>query len=341
MKPKIKDVAKQAGVSTTTVSRVLNGEKYVKDDLKAKVQRVIDELGYSPSHIARSLVRQKTNLIGIIVPDLTSSFYATILSSVEQTASQAGYFLLVCDIHEDTGKELKYLNIFKEMRVEGIVIMHEKLDDEIRAFLDKLDIPVIFSSVRPADQKFMSVIIDDYSAAYDATCYLIGLGHERIAFIGGDMRDVTSGQSRYAGYRKALEDNNIPIEDDYIRFGDYKPQSGYERMKELLASRVRPTAVFAVSDDMAAGAMNCINDHLLSVPDDISVIGFDGSQLTELVRPRLSSMEQPIEEMGKVTVLSLIDFMTQQQTGFKKDLILKHRLVVRDSCRPVVKQQET
>ncbi|MDQ8734723.1 LacI family DNA-binding transcriptional regulator [Paenibacillus sp. LHD-38] len=333
MKLKIKDVAEKAGVSVTTVSRVLNGEKYVKDELKAKVQRVIDDLGYSPSHIARSLVRQKTNLIGIIVPDLTSSFYSTILSSIEEAVSLNQYNLLVCNINEDTDKEYKYLNIFKEMRVEGIIIMHEKLNDEIRQFINKLDIPVIFSSVCPEDQKFVSVIIDDYSAAYDTTNYLIGLGHERIAFIGGDLRDVTSGKNRYFGYLKALTDNGIPVVEDYIRFGNYKTQSGYMLMKEMLASEPRPTAVFAVSDDMAVGAMNCIHDHKLNVPDDISIIGFDGSQLTELVRPQLSSMEQPIHEMGKTTVYSLLDLIMDKPSAPKEDIILQHHLVIRDSCK--------
>ncbi|KRE49933.1 LacI family DNA-binding transcriptional regulator [Paenibacillus sp. Soil724D2] len=333
MAPKIKDVAKKAGVSVTTVSRVLNGEKYVKDDLKAKVKRVIDELGYAPSHIARSLVRKKTNLIGVIVPDLTSSFYSTILSSIEETASLNDYNLLVCNIIEDTDKELKYLNVFKEMRVDGIIIMHEKLSDDIRSFINKLDIPVIFSSVRPLDHKFVSVIIDDYEAAYDATRYLIELGHERIAFIGGDMRDITSGQNRYVGYRNALKDNRVKIVNDYIRFGDYKTQSGYNLMKELLACEPRPTALFAVSDDMAVGAMNCIHDHQLKVPDDISIIGFDGSQLTELVRPRLSSMEQPIQDMGKITVDTLIELISDPTFSPREDLILGHKLVVRDSCR--------
>jgi len=338
MAPKIKDVAKKAGVSVTTVSRVLNGEKYVKDDLKARVKQAIDELGYAPSHIARSLVRKKTNLIGVIVPDLTSSFYSTILSSIEETASINDYNLLVCNIIEDTDKELKYLNVFKEMRVDGIIIMHEKLSDEIRSFINKLDIPVIFSSVRPIDQKFVSVIIDDYEAAYDATRYLIELGHERIAFIGGDMRDVTSGQNRYVGYRNALTDQRVKIVYDYIRFGDYKTQSGYHLMKELLACEPRPTSVFAVSDDMAVGAINCIHDQGLKVPDDISVIGFDGSQLTELVRPRLSSMEQPIQEMGKITVNTLIELISEQADAPREDLILKHKLIVRDSCRAYRKE---
>ncbi|MDU0202914.1 MULTISPECIES: LacI family DNA-binding transcriptional regulator [Paenibacillus] len=339
MAPKIKDVAQKAGVSVTTVSRVLNGEKYVKDDLKAKVKRAIDELGYAPSHIARSLVRKKTNLIGVIVPDLTSSFYSTILSSIEETASLNDYNLLVCNIIEDTDKELKYLNVFHEMRVDGIIIMHEKLSEEIRNFIHKLDIPIIFSSVRPVDHKFISVIIDDYEAAYDATKYLTELGHERIAFIGGDMRDVTSGQNRYVGYRNALKDQSVRIINDYIRFGDYKTQSGYDMMKELLACEPRPTALFAVSDDMAVGAMNCIHDHQLKVPDDISIIGFDGSQLTELVRPRLSSMEQPIQEMGKITVNTMIDIISNPGSSPREDLVLKHKLVVRDSCKVYQKER--
>lgn len=340
MAPKIKDVAKSAGVSVTTVSRVLNGEKYVKDDLKARVKRAIEELGYTPSHIARSLVRKKTNLIGVIVPDVTSSFYSTILSNIEKTASLNDYNLVVCNIIEDTDKELKYLQVFKEMRVDGIIIMHEKLNDEIRELIHKLDIPIIFSSVKPTDQKFVSVIIDDYIAANDATRYLIELGHERIGFIGGDMRDVTSGQNRYVGYSHALADCNIKIVDDYIRFGDYKTHSGYELMKEILMCEPRPTAVFAVSDDMAVGAMNCIHDHGLKVPDDLSVIGFDGSQLTELVRPRLSSMEQPIQEMGKVTVDVLLDLIAGKEVSPQEDVILKHKLVVRDSCKPYYNSSE-
>jgi len=332
MSVKIKDVAIRAGVSTTTVSRVLNGEKYVKEELKKRVNNAIEELGYAPSHIARSLVRNKTDLIGVIVPDLTSSFYATILSSIEQTATSNGYNLLVCNINEDIDKELKYLNIFKEMRVEGIIIMHEKINEEIRGFINSLQIPVIFSSVKPMDQSFISVIVDDYSAAYDATKYLIELGHERIALIGGDMRDITSGQNRYVGYCNALRDHGLKIIHERIRFGDYKVKSGYERMGELLRYEQWPTAVFAVSDDMAIGAVNCIIDHGMRVPGDISVMGFDGSQMTELVRPRITSMEQPIHHMGVVTVETLLQLI-RGEIEQDEDIILGHRLEVRDSCR--------
>ncbi|MFC5647899.1 LacI family DNA-binding transcriptional regulator [Paenibacillus solisilvae] len=332
MQVKIKDVAKLAGVSVTTVSRVLNGEKYVKDDLKEKVNRAIEELGYAPSQIARSLVRKKTNLIGVIVPDLTSSFYSTILSSIEEVASANDFNLLVCNISEDIDKELKYLTVFQEMRVEGIIIMHEKINEQIRTLIHKIKIPVIFSSVKPMDQKFISVIVDDYQAAYDATQYLIELGHESIGFIGGDMRDITSGQNRYSGYRNAMSESGKKLVYEHIRFGDYKVRSGYDQMHEILSTKNPPTAVFAVSDDMAVGAMNCIRDHHLQVPGDISVMGFDGSQLTELVRPTLTSMEQPIHQMGKVTM----DVLLKQIAGDMipdEDIVLEHRLVARESCQ--------
>ncbi|WP_308637580.1 LacI family DNA-binding transcriptional regulator [Paenibacillus silvisoli] len=332
MQPKIKDVARHAGVSVTTVSRVLNGEKYVKDDLKLKVNNAIQELGYAPSHIARSLVRNKTNLIGVIVPDITSFFYATILSSIEEAASENDYSLLVCNISEDIDKEFKYLNVFQEMRVEGIIIMHEKINEEIRNLIHKMNIPVIFSSVKPMDQQFVSVIVDDYKAAYDATTYLIELGHRDIGFIGGDMRDITSGQNRYSGYRNALTDRGIKIVYEHIRFGDYKVRSGYEQMNDLLRAKRRPTAIFAVSDDMALGAMNCIHDHGLRVPEDVSVMGFDGSQLTELVRPTLTSMEQPIHDMGRVTMKALLHHISTGEVP-DEDIVMEHRLAERQSCR--------
>ncbi|MGZ9586500.1 LacI family DNA-binding transcriptional regulator [Paenibacillus marinisediminis] len=332
MSVQIKDVARKAGVSLTTVSRVLNNEKYVSERLKKKVLEAIEELNYTPNHIARSLVRQKTNLFGVIVPDLTSSFYSTILSSIEEAASKNGYNLLVCNIMENEDKELKYLNVFNEMRVEGIIIMHEKINSEIKHLLDKSNIPIIFSSVKPINQKYPSVIVDDYKAAYDATKYLIDLGHKRIALLGGDMRDITSGQNRYVAFRDALTTHGQDVRYEYIKFGDYKMKSGYDLMGELLQCNPLPTAVFAVSDDMAVGAMNCVRDHQLSVPEDISIIGFDGSAFTEIVRPRLTSMEQPIEHMGAETVHALLAMITDPDT-VKHDIILQHELAIRESCK--------
>jgi LacI family transcriptional regulator len=330
---KIKDVAEKAGVSVTSVSRVLNGGKYVREEVRQRILKAVNDLGYSPSFIARSLVLQRTNLIGIIVPDLTSSFHATILSSIEEVASNKGYNILVSNLIEDLAKEVRYLDIFRQMRVSGLIIMHEKVNEAVVRQMRKMEAPIVFSSVKD----FTSININDRRAAKDATDYLIRLGHSQIAFIGGDLRDVTSGQSRYQGYRDAMEGSGLRVEDRLVRFGDYKVGSGYRLMTELLASEPFPTAVFAVSDDMAAGALNCIHDHGLKVPCDISVMGFDGSYLTELVRPRLTSMEQPIREIGALSIETLIRKI-ENGAGNMNEIIMHHRLVERDSCRPPVRK---
>ncbi|QUH29280.1 LacI family DNA-binding transcriptional regulator [Vallitalea guaymasensis] len=334
MAVKIKDVAKKAGVSVTTVSRVLNDGKYVSDELKEKVKKAIEELNYSPSFIARSLVLKKTNLLAVIVPNITASVNSIILSKIEETASKNNYNIIVCNMAENLDKQYKYLNIFKEMRVDGIIITNEKIDDKTRDFLESINIPIVFASAKPSNQKHIAIVVNNYQAAYDAAEYLTSLGHKRIAFIGGDRRDITSGQERYNGYRNALKNNKIPLVEEYVEFGNYSLQDGYSIMNKILKCKKLPTAVFAASDDMAVGAINCIKDNGLKVPDDISVIGFDGTAVVDIVRPRLTSMEQPIKEMGTMAVEMLIQKINKQQT-LVNEVIVNHELVVRDSCKKV------
>lgn len=332
---KIKDVAAKAGVSVSTVSRVLNGGKNVSQETMKNVLKAIDELKYTPSYIARSLVTRNTNMLGVIVSDLTSSFFSTILSSIEKTASLNNYNLLVCNIDENLDKEFRYLNLFEQMRVNGIILMHEKVDEKIRNILEETNIPVIFCSCKVADIDAMSILIDDFSAAYDATKYLLGLGHERIAYIGGDLRDITSGQNRYEGYRKALEKSNVKINEEYIKFGDYKLMTGYKLMAELIKCKPVPSAIFAASDDMAVGALNYLLDHGYKVPEDFSIMGFDGSSMGEIVRPRLTTVQQPINEMGAMAVKVLIDYLNEG-TAFMEQIIMKHSILKRESCRKLL-----
>lgn len=235
---------------------------------------------------------------------------------------------------ENLDKQFKYLNIFKEMRVDGIIITNEKIDDETRKFLESIDIPLVFASAKPSNQKHMAIIVNNLQASYDAVDYLTGLGHKKIAFIGGDQRDITSGKERYKGYQTALKDHDIPMNDEYVRFGDYSVNDGYTLMGEILQSKIHPTAVFAASDDMAVGAINCIKDNGLKVPDDISVIGFDGTAVVNIVRPKLTSMEQPIKEIGTMAVEMLLQKIINQQT-LVNEIILSHNLVKRDSCRKI------
>lgn len=329
----IKDVARRAGVSVTSVSRVLNGEKYISEDLLAKVNQAITELNYSPSRIARSLKKQKTGTIGIIVPDITNHFNSSILSSIEQSASERGYNLIICNIAEDLDKEFKYLQTLQEMRVDGIMIMHQKTNERILAFLQNATIPVLFSCVKSPLPSKVSVLIDDYRAAYDATAYLIASGHSRIAFFGGDLRDETSGDGRHRGYLDAMKDHRLLPDSDFIKFGDYKMESGRAMMRELLELKELPSVVFAVSDDMAVGALNVALDHGLRVPHDLSIIGFDGSRIAEAVRPTLTTMQQPMGELGRASLECLHALIEKEEAAGREDIYLPHTLVERESCR--------
>lgn len=331
---RIKDIAKEAGVSVTTVSRVLNNEKYVKDEVRERVQMVIDEMGYTPSSIARSLVLKRTNIIGVIVPDITNSFSSTIISSIEECANQNNFNIMVCNIAESPEKELNYLNIIKEMRMDGVIITNEKITPNIKNALYSIDVPVVFVSVKPDELLFTSITVNNYQASYDATNYLINKGHKKIAFIGGDLRDITSGKERYKGYRKALEHNDLDVNEEYIKFGNYKMQDGYNYMEEILKCSILPTALFAASDDMAVGALNCILDNGLKVPEDISIIGFDNSSLTTVVRPTLTTISQPINEMGVLSVKTLIKQINNEETLLNQ-IIVKHKLIERQSCMTI------
>jgi LacI family transcriptional regulator len=329
--PKIKDVAASAGVSVTTVSRVLNGHPYVRDELRAKVGSAIEALGYSPSSIARSLVRRSTDLIGVIVSDITASFFSTILGSIEEAASAKGYAILVSNIAEDPEKELRYLRLFKGMRVAGIILMHEPTTVAIRRYAAEIGIPLVVSSARPAGLREPSVNIDDEAAAFDAASYLAGLGHRRIALIGGDSDRLRTARMRYDGYLRALAGSGIAADPGLVKVGDFKTQDGYRLMGELLRAEPRPSAVFALSDDMAAGAMNRVTDEGLRVPGDISIMGFDDSALASMTRPALTTVHQPISEIGSISVESLIRGIEGSRSS-TEGIILKHRIVERESC---------
>ncbi len=329
--PKIKDVASSAGVSVTTVSRVLNGHPYVREEIRAKVAASIEALGYSPSSIARSLVRRSTDLIGVIVSDITASFFSTILGSIEEAASAKGYAILVSNIAEDPEKELRYLKLFKGMRVAGIIVMHEPTTAAIRRYAASIGIPLVVSSARPAGLSEPSVNIDDETAAYDAASYLAGLGHRAIALIGGDCERLTTARMRYDGYRRALAEKGIEADPALVKVGDFKTQDGYMLMGELLRTSPRPSAVFALSDDMAAGAMNRVMDEGLRVPEDISIMGFDDSALASMTRPALTTVHQPIADIGSISVESLIRGIEGDRPS-TEGIILRHRIVERASC---------
>lgn len=333
MSVKIQDVAKRAGVSISTVSRVLNGYAHISDELRGKVEKAIAELEYRPSQAARCLVSQKSNLIGVIVPDLTYQYYAKVISTIEDEAGKNNYSIIICNIKENLEKEAHYIDVLKELWVDGVILLHEKINIETKKKLEECNFSLVLASVKIEGLDVPRVNINDYQAAYDATTYLIDLGHKRIAMIAGDHRDITAGKERLDGYRKALIDANIEVDESIIFEGNFQVNSGYKNMKKILAIDSRPTAVFVASDAMAVGAMNCVMDSGLKVPEDISIMGFDDIDLAQVVRPKLTTIHQPAEEIGQKAMETILKMINKEP--FEKEIVLEHKIIERQSCKRI------
>lgn len=331
MKVKIDDVAKKAGVSISTVSRVLNGYEHVSKSSKEKVEKAIKALEYTPSQAARSLASQKSNMIGIIVPDLANQYYAKMITAIEEEASKHDYSIIICNIQENISKELKYMKMLKEMWVDGVVLMHEKINEETKKFLMTCNFPVVLASVKIPGVELTNINIDDEQAAFDAIEYLVELGHKRIGMITGDLRDYTAGISRLNGYKKALAHYGISIDEAIIQEGHFKFNDGYRIMEKMLMLKDRPTAVFAASDEMAIGAMNCALDMGFNVPEDISFMGFDNIDMARVVRPKLTTVNQPSTLIGQIAIESLLKKMAGESV--EEHIVIKHDLVKSDSCQ--------
>jgi LacI family transcriptional regulator len=329
----MQDVADRAGVSLTTVSRVLNKHTSVTPDKRERVNRAIAELGFNRSYIAHSLATKKTGLIGVVVPDIAYSFYAQMLSGIEDYASSKGYSIIICNIEEKLGKEMHYLTLFAEMRVNGIVMMHEKLDEKIARFMTECGIPIVLASVRPKllAGKLPSVNIDDFQAAYEGTEYLIRKGKKRIALIADNLNDATSGEARYEGFRAAMRDYGVECDDSLIRFGRFSIEDGYRLAREIFqAASERPDAVFAVGDVLAVGALRYLAEQKIAVPREVGILGFDDLPIATVCTPRLTTIRQPIKELGVAAMQTLVKSMGDSSKVIR-EVILKHEIVERES----------
>lgn len=333
MATNIQDVALKCGLSTATVSRALSGKGSISSNAKAKVLAAVEELNYRPNALARSLVRQKTNIIGIVISDISAFFSATILSVIEQFAADAGYNLMICNVLENQQKEKSYLNAFMEMQAQGIIIMHDYIDGELASLLKNSTIPCVCASVRLPGLLLPTVIVDEEQAGFDSAQYLISLGHTKIAYFGSDEEKQPPAYSRFAGYARALKQANIPLCRDYIFPEGHTLKTGYQYMQQLLRLKNLPTAIFASSDDMAMGAMSCAQDHSLQVPHHISIMGFDNSEMAPFIRPSLTTMSQSFDQLGKRT-FELLSHYIENPGSPIREIIVPHQLKIRGSCGP-------
>ncbi|MCF7915685.1 MAG: LacI family transcriptional regulator [Spirochaetaceae bacterium] len=326
----IKNIAQKAGVSVATVSRVLNGTKFVSEDLRKKVMRVIDENGYVANHVARSMVLKKTFTAGLIIPNISEMFHQIIFSSVEETLEEADYKVIVCKVRDHPNHEQVYLDLLLQNRTDGIILMHETSNPDIYTQLRKANVPIVLSGIDIPALGSPQVRIDDYRAACDGTEYLVGLGHTRIGLIGGWGHSV--GDIRVQGFHDVLKTHGIRHYDGQIAVGGYTIESGCNAMHTLIAKHPELTAVFVLSDEMAIGVYTAIREAGKQIPEDISVLGFDGIDIGRYLYPSLSTVQQPIREIGKRSADLLLSMMNGEPADSQR-LILSHEVVERASCR--------
>ncbi len=326
----IKDVAKRAGVSISTVSRVINDSKPVTDEVKQKVLDVIKETGYIPNPLARSLVTKKSQLLGVIVPEVSDSFVSEILNGIEEVAKMYDYEILLANTYSDKEQELKSINLLRAKQVEGIVMICWKVDQDHIDYIQNSRIPATYISKTARDFDIHTVSISNKEATYDMTKYLIGKGHKDIAFIMTSKDDTILERERFLGYEEALKENDIKIDDNFIKYAGTKYEDGYDSMKELLSEGKIPHAAFVTGDEAAIGAMNAACDAGYRVPEDISIVGFNDVRIAKMYRPKLTTVHQPLYDIGAVAIRMVIKMIKGEQLSEKK-VDLPYKIVERES----------
>ena len=307
MEPTIRHVARRAHTSVSTVSRVLTGSGPVAEATRNRVLEAIEELGYKPNALARGLVRRRTGTIGVVIPDVANPFYAEVLRGMSDVASGQGLHMLLVNADLSFAKEAEGFALLQEKQVDGIVYTSGVITDGHRDIFHRLGRPVVLAATYDPDGTFPSVLVDSRAGAIMAMTHLLELGHRRIGVINGPEQDAVAGGPRWEGFRQAAAAWGVGLDPELVRTGDYRLESGYRAMERLLADPHPPTAVVAASDLMAIGAMNAALDRGVRIPDDLSVVGFDNIWFSSAVRPALTTVAQPMYDIGAKALHMLIE----------------------------------
>lgn len=330
----INDIARESKVSLATVSRVLNDSGYVKDETKKRVLEVIEKFNYTPSAIARSLSKNITSTIGVIVPDITNPFFGEVIKGISEVAEENNLNIILCDSNDDMDKELKSIKILREQRIRGLIISPTSVENDVNSeylkALNNLGIPVILVDGHLKYSNFSGVFVDNIKGSYDGVEVLIKKGHKDIAVITGRMNSKPA-QDRLLGYEKALMMNNIKINEDFIMYGDYSLESGYNLTKELIHKEKKPSAIFVCNNLMTVGALKALGESNLSVPGDISLIAFDKIDVLDVLGVNLSHIKGPSTELGKIGMNLLVDSINNPEDNEIKNITLTPDLILKGS----------
>lgn len=330
----IKDIAKHAGVSPATVSRVMNNTANVSEATKKKVLAAVEKYNYSPNIFAKALSRNESNTIGVVVPDITNPFFGEVIKGIVELVDKNNLIMILCDTGEDSKKEEKHLINLKSQRLKGLIITPTSDSNEFNShylsLLEDMGIPIILVDRDVKNSNFDGVFIDNVKASFDATMKLIENGHRRIALISGP-EDSKPGRDRKKGYVKALKVSNIALDENIILRGDFKLESGYMHTKAILNMKDRPSAIFCSNNMMTLGCIKALNEYNILVPRDISLIGFDDIEILNILDINITTVKRPTVEMGNIAMELLIERLVNKDKDHLKRVVLQADLISRGS----------
>ena len=326
----IRDVAERAGVSTMTVSRVLNNSGYASQETRSRVEAAIAEIGYIPNTLARSLRFKKTKMLALILTDITNPFFTTLARGVEDAASAQGFNVIFCNTDESESKQAEYLIALVQKRVDGVLLVPAASSAEPVAFLRDQKVPVVLLDRRVPDCSVDSVRCDSEAGAYELVRLLIRLGHRRIAVLAGP-ENVSTAQERVAGCRLALAEAGLALDTALIFHDAYSHAGGQRMAQRMLALQPKPTAVFAANNFIAMGAYGALTDAGLRVPQDVAMVTFDDWPPGMVVDPFFTVVAQPAYEMGYKATVLLLSRLSGEITSGCQDMVLPFDLHVRRS----------
>jgi Transcriptional regulators len=331
----INDVANEAGVSITTVSRYLNNSYPVSENSKRAIQKAIKKLNYKPNAIARGLINKKTNTVGIVVPSITKMFFPEVVKGIADQCKGKGYSIILANSESNPKEEKKMVENFLERQVDGIVIIDPKIESIPSDYYRKINdtLPLLIVNKYFLDDEITFVYNDENNGAYKATEYLIELGHRKILFLCGPPKSYPS-RMKIAGFNRALKDKgeilNCNIEGNYIALNDYTSENTYKYIKENMNDIKRYSALFCASDLMAFGVIKALKSEGYEVPRDFSVMGFDDISFSSLYEPSVTTMSQKIYRLGEISGNVMIRLIQKEEVA--RVQVLDTELVIRDSC---------
>ena len=326
----IYDVARESGVSMATVSRVLNGNSNVRQATKEKVLKVIDDLDYRPNAVARGLASKKTTTVGVIIPDVTDGYFSSLARGIDDIATMYKYNIILANSDDNPDKEASVLNTLLSKQVDGIIFMGNEINDDLRADFKRSDCPIVLAGSVDINNFVPSVNIDYADAVKNETERLIKNGNSRIAFASGSMKQDVNKKYRLKGYVSALENNGIKFNEKLVFETKGTYEDGYDLAEQIINDKV--TAAVATNDELAAGILNGMTDRGVSVPQDFELFTSNNTKLAKMMRPQLSSITQPLYDIGAVAMRLLTKIMNKEEID-NRYVVLGYEIVERDSTK--------